>query len=122
MPHSIFLGSALSTQNRLPEKPDKLSRVESSLTMESETTCAPHTLPKLTIPRPADLITHLKQGLINVFRIVPLDDFASEPKTHADRDNHDYTFVRAHIYHGMIDITVSLLGLAVVINALYVPM
>ena len=116
MPHSIFLGSALSTQNRLSEKAAaKLRRVDSSLTVDSETTCAP---PRFSLPKLADLVPRFKRGFVNAFRIVPVDEFASDPKTHADRENNEYLFVRAHIYHGMIDIAISLLGLAVVINAL----
>ena len=117
MPHSIFLGSALSTQNRLSAKADKLRRMDSSLTVDSEATCVPAAF-KFSLPKLADLLPRFKRGFVNVFRIVPADEFATDPKSHADRENNSYTFVRAHIYHGMIDITISLLGLAVVINSL----
>lgn len=117
MPHSIFLGSALATQNRLPDSADKLSRVDSSFTVDSETTCVPRTF-KFSIPAPADLLRCFRRGFVDAFRVVPADQTASEPKTHADRENNSYAFVRAHIYHGTIDISISLLGLAVVINSL----
>lgn len=117
MPHSIFLGSALATQNRLPDKNSKLSRVDSSFTVDSDTTCVPRTF-KFSVSAPADLLRRFRRGFVNAFCIVPADQTASEPKTHADRENNNYAFVRAHIYHGTIDISISLLGLAVVINSL----
>ncbi|KIP03915.1 hypothetical protein PHLGIDRAFT_110303 [Phlebiopsis gigantea 11061_1 CR5-6] len=117
MPHSIFLGSALSTQNRLPQSKDKLSRTESSLTVDSEVTCVPRKF-KLSLPRPTELLRRSRRWFANTFRVVPIDEFSPEPKTHTDHENNSYAFVRAHIYHGMIDITLSLLGLAVVINSL----
>lgn len=116
MPHSIFLGSALSTQDRI-SKSDKLTRVDSTLTIDSGTTCVPRPF-RFKLPRPLDLVRRLRRGFATTFRIVPAEEFESDPKRHADRENNTYTFVRAHIYHGMIDITLSLLGIAVVINSL----
>lgn len=118
MPHSIFLGSALSTQDRV-SKPDKLPRIE---TVDTGTTLTPRTRKaKLTLPSPYELLRQLKKNFRETFRLVPIEELSSNLKSHAERDNNTHAFVRAHIYHGMIDITLSLLGLAVVINALYVP-
>ncbi|EKM61769.1 uncharacterized protein PHACADRAFT_157006 [Phanerochaete carnosa HHB-10118-sp] len=115
MPHSIFLGSALSTQDRI-SKHDKLPRIE---TGDTGTTLVLHTLKaKLSLPPPHEMFRQLKKTFRETFRLVPIGELSSDPKSHAGRDNNTYTFVRAHIYHGMIDITLSLLGLAVVINAL----
>ncbi|KAG6839685.1 hypothetical protein H0H87_000235 [Tephrocybe sp. NHM501043] len=36
---------------------------------------------------------------------------------HADWENRPYDFVKAHIHHGVVDIVVSLLGFAVLINS-----
>lgn len=47
-----------------------------------------------------------------------MEKFIGEPTTHAERDNRPLDVVRAHIYHGTIDMVVSLLGFAVVINAM----
>lgn len=115
MPHSIFLGSALATQDRTGYT-DKLTRID---TTDSDATMAPSTF-RFAFPRPSDLVHRLKSGIRKTFRIIPIEEFPTDPKTHAERENRDYGFVRAHIYHGMIDIAVSLLGIAVVINALYV--
>jgi metal iron transporter len=113
MPHSIFLGSALSTQDRV-SKPDKLARIE---TVGSGTTVA---VPRFTFSslHPAALLYRLKKGFTDTFRVARIEQSGSEPRTHAERENNAYAHVRAHIYHGMIDITLSLLGLAVVINAM----
>lgn len=113
MPHSIFLGSALATQDRIT-KHDKLTRIE---TADSGTTLAAR---RFTISSlyPTALLRRFKKGFAETFRVVPIEQFDSDPKTHADRENNSYTHVRSHIYHGMIDMTISLLGIAVVINAL----
>ncbi|GJE97814.1 Nramp-domain-containing protein [Phanerochaete sordida] len=115
MPHSIFLGSALATQDRI-SKPDKLTRID---TVDTGTTLAPRTIKsRLTPPPPHELLRRFKKGFRNVFRIVPIGELPTDPKSHAEHENNTYTFVRAHIYHGMIDIAVSLLCIAVVINAM----
>jgi metal iron transporter len=44
------------------------------------------------------------------------DEFAS----HADRPNNSLQFIKAHLHHAVADIVVNLLGVAVVINSLYV--
>ena len=112
MPHSIFLGSALATQDRVSESSSKLTQIESTSTVDSETTVV--SLSRI-IPRLSDL----KGRITTVFRAENLQE-KMEPKSHAEHDNNAYTFVRAHIYHGTIDIALSLLGLAVVINSLSV--
>ena len=53
-------------------------------------------------------------------RVLPVNDMPNGPRSHAERDNRPYEFVRAHLWHGIIDMVVSLLGLAVVINSMYV--
>ena len=113
MPHSIFLGSTLATQDRITKS--KLSRIESRQTADSEATAA---LSVWRMPTFLQAVRRVRSGFASTFRIVPIEEYASEPKTHADHENNSYTFVRAHIYHGMVDIAVSLLGIAVVINAL----
>ena len=53
-------------------------------------------------------------------RVLPVSDPPNGPRSHAERENRPYAFVRAHLYHGIVDMVVSLLGLAVVINSMYV--
>ena len=122
MPHSIFLGSALATQDRISKGSDKLARVETTWSVDSDATAA---MAIEVMPWYRKLLHKLKKEALQIkeialsaFRIVPIERFAGEPKSHAEYQNHSYSFVRAHIYHGMIDIGISLLGLAVVINAL----
>lgn len=114
MPHSIFLGSALATQDRVSPA-DKLSRVETRWTMESDVDTAVATV---VSPYPLRVLNTICKNVREAFKIIPIDRFAEDPKTHADRENNSYEFVRAHVYHGMVDIAISLLGLAVVINSL----
>ena len=42
----------------------------------------------------------------------------SDEDGHAGWENNSHSFVRAHLYHGIVDIVLSLLGFAVVINSL----
>ena len=52
------------------------------------------------------------------FQVRALDDHKDRPQKHDDRENNSYRFVRSHIYHGVVDIILSLLGVAVVINSM----
>ena len=48
MPHAIFLGSHLATQDRISRGPDKLSRIDSTFSIDSDLTAArPPFLPAL---------------------------------------------------------------------------
>ncbi|THH26579.1 hypothetical protein EUX98_g7610 [Antrodiella citrinella] len=129
MPHSLFLGSALATQDRLAMKPLPESQPEAVSTGLTSHTCVTEsqfTLDSTTkspisthsSPRHSTLVSRTKRSFRKVFRIIPLREYADEPKNHKERENNVYDFVRAHIYHGMLDIVISLLGFAVLINAL----
>lgn len=116
MPHSIFLGSALATQDRVnvskPEKqlPTQMPGKTKTSSEFSESVKLPSRLRKTYQDARASFFSH--------FRITPVEAFADEPKSHQDRENRPYTIVAAHIYHGMVDIVISLLGFAVIINAM----
>ncbi|KZP24097.1 hypothetical protein FIBSPDRAFT_1042393 [Athelia psychrophila] len=89
MPHSPFLGSALATQDRLTASPSKTAS------------------PDAPLYRP---IPHTPDSF--------KDNYELEPTTHAERENNALGFVRTHLWHGIVDIALSLLGFAVIINAL----
>lgn len=98
MPHSLYLGSALATQDRVSVKP-------------------------VVLPTPSRIrdTGHRHNGLVGNFSALlrpthadNSDEFAS----HADRPNNSLPFIKAHLYHGIIDLVVNLLGIAVVINSL----
>ncbi|KAI0297569.1 natural resistance-associated macrophage protein-domain-containing protein [Multifurca ochricompacta] len=95
MPHSLFLGSALATQDRAFVKPVSLP-------------VAP-----TRVVRP----NSFREQLLKLFRPVHADTL-DEFETHADRSNNSISFVKAHLHHAIVDIVVNLLGVAVVINAL----
>jgi metal iron transporter len=97
MPHGLFIGSALATQDRAAIKlalPSAVDRRE--------------TRPKGSF-----------QKILNCFRPMQLD--GDEYSSHAERPNNSYTFVNTHLHHSVVDIVLNLLGLAVIINSLYVP-
>jgi len=93
MPHALFLGSALATQDRASVEP------------------AP--LPSITNIRATESKRFLRK-FSDLFRRTDTDEFAS----HADRPNNSLSFIKAHLHHAMVDIVVNLLGLAVIINSL----
>ncbi|KAF8257757.1 NRAMP family [Lactarius quietus] len=93
MPHSLYLGSALATQDRASVKPV--------------------VLPSSSRIRDTRLIGKIS-ALFRPVHAENSDEFAS----HADRPNNSLRFVKAHLYHGIIDLVVNLLGIAVVINSL----
>lgn len=117
MPHSIFLGSALATQDRVNAKPEETSR---PLSRTSSTSSDSGSLPDLKAPRPERLsvVRRVRDFVRGLFWVTSERHVPNEPKSHAERENNSLGFVRAHIYHGMVDIVVSLFGLAVIINAL----
>ncbi|KAI0800526.1 natural resistance-associated macrophage protein [Fomes fomentarius] len=118
MPHSLFLGSALATQDRLSHKtkPVKLSTIDSTLSSDSDNvSLTPVASDRLG---PSSLMEHAGLWVRRHLRVVPVSDLPSEPKSHAERENRPYEVVRAHLYHGIVDMVISLLGLAVVINSM----
>ena len=97
MPHSLFLGSALATQDRASAKPTAL-------------------------PSPSNTCTTAPKGfkfLGTLSRLLrPIHAHTEEFARHADRPNNSLAFVKAHLKHGIVDLVVNLLGLAVIINSL----
>lgn len=103
MPHSLFLGSALATQDRVSE-PEKLKE-----------------LPVVSVVKQQSRIEHFRTSVITLLTIKPLQENEKvRPQRHQDMENNTLAFVKAHIYHGIVDLVISLLGFAVVINALSV--
>ncbi|KAF9225332.1 smf Mn2+ and Fe2+ transporter [Gyrodon lividus] len=112
MPHSLFLGSHLATQDRLSKQaPTTFSH---SSFLQPQTSSQPTTT----------LLRRLHQSVTRrsrkLFSVSPSDEtsYPSDVLTHTDRENNVLGFVRSHIYHGMADVVMSLLGFAVIINSL----
>ncbi|KAJ6627937.1 smf Mn2+ and Fe2+ transporter-like protein [Mycena sp. CBHHK59/15] len=108
MPHSLFLGSALATQNRLivEEKLEPPSPVADLRETTSKTLCEPSTLLRIL-------------GFFAApFRTPPPSPSSTAVQRHADRENNTLAFIQAHLYHGVFDVVGSLLGFAVLINSL----
>ncbi|KAI0714833.1 natural resistance-associated macrophage protein-domain-containing protein [Earliella scabrosa] len=107
MPHSLFLGSALATQDRV----SALSAADAEDVKASNEVVGAST----------DAVSHPQNILKSVGRSaaakVVIDDGVG-PRTHADWVNRPLAFVQRHLCHGIVDMVVSLLGLAVVINAM----
>lgn len=95
MPHALFLGSALATQDRASVKPPPLPSIPNIRASESK---------------------RFFGKFLDLFRPVQLDtdEFAS----HADKPNNSLSFIKAHLHHAIVDVVVNLLGLAVIINSL----
>jgi metal iron transporter len=95
MPHALFLGSALATQDRVSVKPAPLPSMPDIRATESK---------------------RFLGKFLDLFRPVrtDMDEFAS----HADRPNNSLSFIKAHLHHAIVDVVVNLLGLAVIINSL----
>ncbi|KAJ7610968.1 natural resistance-associated macrophage protein-domain-containing protein [Roridomyces roridus] len=99
MPHSLFLGSALSTQDRL--------------TVEA---------PSMGPSPKRGFKSRLLEFSISLFRTPAPSPRATRVKNHADRENNSLTFIRAHLSHNVVDVVGSLLGFAVVINSMHVSL
>lgn len=116
MPHSIFLGSALATQDRLE---GNYGPTDAARTRRTDTpdwgSAAPDSITDRYRP---SFFSRFRTAFLELFRVSSIESMPNDPKSHAEHENKGYAFVRAHIYHGMVDITVSLLGIAVVINSM----
>ncbi|KAJ7750249.1 natural resistance-associated macrophage protein-domain-containing protein [Mycena metata] len=112
MPHSLFLGSALATQDRLSvETPPPVIKPESIQAANARDT----TLKTL---RNSLRLTWIKEFLASLFRTPPPSRTSTSVKQHADRENNSFIFIRAHLNHQIVDVVGSLLGFAVLINSL----
>ncbi|KAF7347459.1 Manganese transporter pdt1 [Mycena venus] len=110
MPHSLFLGSALATQDRLtveiPPAVVKLEPLKVADSRESKTLCEMSRLSRVV------------EYLASLFRTPPPNHTSTRVKRHEDRENNSLAFIRAHLSHGIVDVVGSLLGFAVLINSL----
>ena len=122
MPHSLFLGSALATQDRIKHSTEcpASASVSSSRATAGESTSESSSVNDIS--QPHVLLKKLKEAARATVQLKRVEgDGALKAKTHDEWTNRPLEVVRRHIYHGIVDMVISLLGLAVVINALYVP-
>ena len=99
MPHALFLGSYLATQDRISPEP---------------------VLPDLAVSSgPSNLRGRLGAWLRSLFAISRAERIAAS-RTYRDkygRENNELDFIRAHLSHGLVDVIASLLAVAVPINS-----
>lgn len=114
MPHSLFLGSALATQDRLSSNPSKALLPSPTISIDSLEPA------NKTVSYLRRLFLTARNSIVSALHVRQETENHPKPKCHADRDNNTLAFVKAHLYHGIIDMAISLLGIAVSINALYV--
>ncbi|KAF5312070.1 hypothetical protein D9619_003401 [Psilocybe cf. subviscida] len=107
MPHALFLGSSLATQNRISNAPPPPKSENDTLPSPSST--------------PTSRTSRLRQFFISLFRISRADRATSTDKDyrtkHGERENNSITFIQQHLSHGIADVVTSLLALAVPINS-----
>lgn len=115
MPHSLFLGSHLATQDRLSKKALTPASSPSSKIRELEPTGVISMRERLQY-----LGRTVWQQLRSWFVVsrAELEALNARPTSHKHRENNALEFVQSHLYHGMVDMVSSLLGFAVIINAL----
>ncbi|TFY58174.1 hypothetical protein EVJ58_g6582 [Rhodofomes roseus] len=118
MPHSLFLGSALATQEREPEEEELNEKWESSSTLAS--TVADKARSFVANVKAGFSRESLVRGTKEAFRMGRVEEEDHPIRSHAEHENHSLGFVRRHLTHGVVDMVVSLLGLALVVNALIV--
>ncbi|KAJ8596811.1 Nramp-domain-containing protein [Rhizopogon salebrosus TDB-379] len=99
MPHALFLGSNLATQDRVSQPPEPLP-------------------PPVDTRRPLFLqrLRRIWTGVLYITRS-QRDNFKDYTTRHEFRQNNSMEFIRAHLRHGTVDVILSLLGLAVPINS-----
>lgn len=98
MPHALFLGSMMATQDRVSEAPQEV----------------------LPNPSQATIKSRIREKLLNLFSIDRADRESSTKdyrSKYGERENNSLTFIREHLSHGIIDIVASLIAIAVPINS-----
>ncbi|KAJ7755070.1 natural resistance-associated macrophage protein-domain-containing protein [Mycena maculata] len=112
MPHSLFLGSTLATQDRLAgEAPSGAVSLQSLQVADFREA-------SLEIRREPSRLCQLRDFLVSLFRTPPPSPSSTRVKRHVDRENNTLTFIRSHLTHGIVDVVGSLLGFAVLINSM----
>ena len=102
MPHALFLGSYLATQDR----------VSTGSTPDTPILPAP-------APNPRSKDVSVKKVFHRLFAVskTTCQDEIDLTTPYGKRDNNALPFIKAHLKHGVWDIVMSLLGFAVVINS-----
>ncbi|KAG6919880.1 hypothetical protein DXG01_015588 [Tephrocybe rancida] len=117
MPHSLFLGSALATQDRIspaPQPVDSPLRKDFDCQASFTSTLNASTKPKSRLQL---ILSESREVVYAPFRKPRASEYATRATRHADRENRPYGFVKAHIHHGVVDVVISLLGFAVLVNS-----
>ncbi|GJE87733.1 NRAMP metal ion transporter [Phanerochaete sordida] len=102
MPHALFLGSFMATQDRVgTTNPTLPPPVQSSDTPDQ------------------GFRARLKEWFASLFEVSRAERkaLALDYRMKYERENNDVDFIRAHLKHGIVDIVASLMGVAVPINA-----
>ncbi|THU79101.1 Nramp-domain-containing protein [Dendrothele bispora CBS 962.96] len=159
MPHSLFLGSALATQDRAGvnsessdnnaetnvsttntqthaisrPQPTRSSTASSSLLFigplskqdtasstasSSSSSSSPSRLSRFLTNFLRRTYSFLRHSFETSFRVPP-PTLKEQVDRYADWENNSGEFVKSHIYHGTVDVVMSLLGFAVVINMFF---
>ena len=108
MPHALFLGSFMSTQ-------DRTGNFQPTLPNPVQVPDAPPT---------SDIKTRLRKWLGSLFEVTRAERIAvsRDYRMKYGRENSELGFIQAHLKHGVVDIVASLLGVAVPINAAFVAL
>ncbi|RXW16604.1 hypothetical protein EST38_g9254 [Candolleomyces aberdarensis] len=112
MPHSLFIGSALATQDRIEFREPINDEYDDSDSPDSslyEVQRQPSRWQRIW--------NSSKKNFMRAFQR-PSASYYTRATRHCERENNPFEFVSAHLYHGIVDVVVSLLGFAVLINSL----
>jgi len=112
MPHSLFLGSHLATQDRVAGAP--LKTVSTTTSSAFSFSLRSETRLQQAVRRS---LRSFGTYCASLFR-AESSNAPALPASHAEKENNSYAFVAAHLYHAMVDIVVCLLGFAVIINSM----
>ena len=118
MPHSLFLGSALATQDRIAYR--HVEEKERQIEAYASTTVAQQGRLRCLGILIGQVIDYFKTSFLIAVCVPDPSIYATKAKRHSERENNPLGFVLAHIYHGIADLVITLGGFAVVINSLYV--
>ncbi|KAL4243096.1 NRAMP family protein [Abortiporus biennis] len=101
MPHALFLGSFLATQDRVNSEPQNLPP------------------PAVRNEESTGLKSRMKRYIASLFEVSRSEriKLSRDYRNKYGRENKELSFIRSHLVHGLVDVISSLIALAVPINS-----
>ncbi|KAF9472570.1 natural resistance-associated macrophage protein, partial [Pholiota conissans] len=118
MPHSLYLGSTLATQDRIHCRDIETDNNGVTSVGSTGSEDSARLEKKISLVQRLCKCCNFKESVLHAFRRPPASAHSTTATRHCEHHNNPLYFIKAHIYHATFDVVGSLLGFAVMINSL----